>query len=365
MNKDFHYGVIYVVARFAGMAVPEAQTIAHACQYVDDATTDGPLKFREQQSFDRFASAHEMLDYRNAHQDMDERVWAPFHFLPACEGATLDEQVVCRPDSVPARGLVSHILEVHAKAPEDNDLHRLGVCLHTYVDTWAHQGFSGIKSDRNKVTHLTGTHHPTPEHWWNELSAKIEQGEDEFKSLSVDIMSNVGHGAALHYPDRAWVEWSYVNGVGEQVDRNNLPDFLTAAHRACQTIQAFLANSSDFLSQPGLSAEQQAALEALLTTNIHEDDGQRLTALADTLNATGLAELKEPLPPYIAKGTGSWKFLATGISAEGDGSLIVDDRPAWTKNFEASDYRKVHDAIKQHRHFVTEELLLRYDVRLA
>ena len=105
MNKDFHYGIIYVVARFAGMTTVQAQVVAHACQYVDDATTDGPLKFREQQSFDRFASAHEMLDYRNAHQDMDERVWAPFHFLPACEGATLDEQVVGRrPNGTQARG---------------------------------------------------------------------------------------------------------------------------------------------------------------------------------------------------------------------------------------------------------------------
>ena len=33
----------YVVARLAGLADADARTVAHAAQYVDDATTDGPL----------------------------------------------------------------------------------------------------------------------------------------------------------------------------------------------------------------------------------------------------------------------------------------------------------------------------------
>lgn len=37
MNIDFHYGVIYAVARLGGLDVAEARTVAHSCQYVDDA----------------------------------------------------------------------------------------------------------------------------------------------------------------------------------------------------------------------------------------------------------------------------------------------------------------------------------------
>jgi hypothetical protein len=239
MNKDFHYGAIYIIARFAGMPIAGAATVAHACQYVDDATTDGPLQFRDQQSFDRFASAHSMLDYRNELQALDERVWAPFHFLPGAQGATMDEKVVCRPDSDPARGLVRHTLSLHANSPEDNDLHRLGVCLHTYVDTWAHQGFSGLMNDRNHVTELTGSHHPTSGHWLKDLRQYASGVADEIQADVVDRLSNVGHGAALHYPDRAWVNWTYTNGVGETVTRSNLADFLAAADMACRTIQAF------------------------------------------------------------------------------------------------------------------------------
>lgn len=38
MNIAFHYGVIYVMSRLAGMCLKDVQTVAHSCQYVDDAT---------------------------------------------------------------------------------------------------------------------------------------------------------------------------------------------------------------------------------------------------------------------------------------------------------------------------------------
>ena len=88
-----------------------------------------PLRFAGQQSFDRFATAHAMLDYRNGLQAKDERVWAPFHFLPSGEGQTIEQQRVCRPNSTPARLLRQHALNAHKTNPSDNDLHRLGVRL--------------------------------------------------------------------------------------------------------------------------------------------------------------------------------------------------------------------------------------------
>ena len=361
MNIDFHYGVVYIVARWGGLSPQDAQTVAHACQYVDDATTDGPLRFEGQQSFDRFASAHAMLDYRNLLQARDERVWAPFHFLPSGAGETLDEQLVCRPNSAPARELVRHVLHSHAAAPADNDLHRLGVCLHTYVDTWAHQGFSGVLSERNHVQHLVGEWHQTAAHWLSELHGLM----DEAEAKAVGVISKVGHGSALHYPDLPWAEWSYVNGVGEAVSRSNLPDFLEAAAMATRAVQAYVASSDQFEAQPGPSAAQSAALGALLAANTDRDADKRLAQIGATLAGEGLAGLREPLPAYIAKGEGSWKYLATGIQSDDDRLLLNHDRPQWSQTFEASDYRKVHDAIKQHRHFVTEELLLRYNIRLA
>lgn len=365
MNIDFHYGIIYILARFSGLSGPDAEVIAHSSQYVDDATTDGPLKFRDQQSFDRFASAHGMLDYRNALQASDERVWAPFHFLPGARGTTFDERTVCQPDSLPARELINHVLVSHRQSPADNDLHRLGVALHTYVDTWAHQGFSGIISDRNKVTNLVGTHHGTAAHWLGELSTKIEQIADKAKSDVVDLMSGVGHGAALHYPDRPWVKWKYTNGKNQEIERENLPDFIAASNMTYRVIQAYSGNSEAFPEQSGLDLSQTNAISTLLQDNTDVDETKRLEYISNKMKTAGLAGLQEKLPAYIAKGSGSWKHLGTGLTATDDSLGDLAERPAWTPEFEASDYRKVHDAIRQQRIFLTEQLLPKLDIRIA
>jgi len=38
MKKDFHYSVIKILSEKAGFEAEDAQIIAHASQYVDDAT---------------------------------------------------------------------------------------------------------------------------------------------------------------------------------------------------------------------------------------------------------------------------------------------------------------------------------------
>jgi hypothetical protein len=71
MNIDFHYGVVYVAARIGGMTPSNALTVAHACQYVDDATTSGILRFKGGETFERFATAYKLFDYSNTENDLN------------------------------------------------------------------------------------------------------------------------------------------------------------------------------------------------------------------------------------------------------------------------------------------------------
>lgn len=133
MNIDFHYGVIFILARTAGLTRDEAQTVAHACQYVDDATTDGLLKFRDGQRFERFASAHGMIDYRNRINEDNRESWIPFHFVPGGDGATFEDRLVCRPNSAIAQALVCDAL---ARAPPGQRAaspRRDAACLRRYL----------------------------------------------------------------------------------------------------------------------------------------------------------------------------------------------------------------------------------------
>jgi len=46
MQIDFHHAVTYVAVRLAGLSAADASKVAHAAQYVDDSTHDGPIKFK-------------------------------------------------------------------------------------------------------------------------------------------------------------------------------------------------------------------------------------------------------------------------------------------------------------------------------
>lgn len=351
MNIDYHYGVIYAVARLAGLDQKDAQIVAHACQYVDDASTPGILEFVDGESFERFASAHDLFDYVNNSRNKENRVvWAPFHFLPGGEGKTLEERVVCKPNSKIAQEMIAKAIDENAS---ENGLHRLGVSLHVYVDTWAHQGFSGIVSETNKISSLTGDDY-SHENWFEKLKTKLAS---EF----VDVVSGLGHGAALHFPDMPWAKWQYTNGNGEIIERDNLPDFIEAADMACKAIQGFIAGDRNYQTEQGLPAASKESLRGLLGSIQDHDEKKRLQMLSEAVKQGVLFGVQEEVPPYLAKGQGSWKHEATGIVEVDDGV----EPPKWSQKFEDSNYRKFHDAIKEHRFVVTQKILPRHGLRLA
>ncbi|MGF6595833.1 hypothetical protein P3T23_000540 [Paraburkholderia sp. GAS448] len=357
MNIDFHYGVVYIVARVGGLPAGQALTVAHACQYVDDATTPGILRFSGGEIFERFATAHKLFDYSNTEDDKNRLVWTPFHFLPAGEGDTLKERAVCRPDSSVARDVVRRALR---QRQADNALHRLGVTLHSYVDTWAHQGFSGIESDLNRVKSLNAEN-CTHQKWLSHLE---QMTRHLIEDIQRDVLARalpLGHGAALHYPDLPSAKWSYVDGKGDLIERSNPEEFISAADMACRVVQSFVAGREDFESQGGLPADVKAALYKLLANNNNDDELLRLRKVCETVLEGTIPGLKERIPDYVAKGVDSWKFMATGLRSDDDGDI----RPAWTPAFENSDYRRFHDAVKEHRFVVTQEILPAHGLRIA
>lgn len=357
MNIDFHYGVVYIAARVGGMPAGDALTVAHACQYVDDATTTGILRFKGGETFERFATAHKLFDYATTEDDKNRLVWTPFHFLPAAEGTTLHEKAICRPDSVVAREVVRRAIRQQGTP---TGLHRLGVTLHTYVDTWAHQGFAGIESPGNRV-HLLEAQDCTRKGWLERLKNATEHLIERVEENVLTIALPVGHGAALHYPDQPWAKWHYIDGKNEFVQRHNLPEFVQAAEMACRVVRGYLAKREDFETLPGLTEKVKDVLTNLLDTNRNEDDNARLLHIRKMVESGGIPGLKESIPEYVPKGLGSWKHKATGLTHDDD----TGDKPEWTEAFEKSDYRLFHDAVKEHRFVTTQDILPAHGLRIA
>jgi hypothetical protein len=133
---DFHYYVSYYLLRSVGWNDKEAHAVARFAQYVDDApetTPTGP-------------------GFKNARKY--PQVVADYHFFGSTKTLTaLPDDKVARKEitSASAQFLASY------KKAGVSDPHAiwLGRWLHTYADTFAHQGFSGFYSKLNGRGRLT------------------------------------------------------------------------------------------------------------------------------------------------------------------------------------------------------------------
>jgi hypothetical protein len=93
----------------------------------------------------------------------------PFHFLPGNVGKAFTERLVCRENSALAKAMREHHLSYYDKPFA---LELMGVTAHVYADTFAHFGFSGVSSRRNKVKsddiEILGVSDETREFWEKE-----------------------------------------------------------------------------------------------------------------------------------------------------------------------------------------------------
>ncbi|MGZ3772821.1 MAG: DUF6765 family protein [Pseudobdellovibrionaceae bacterium] len=364
MEIDFHFGVTYVVSRIAGLDHNQAQTVATCSQYVDDTVNAGVLNFKTGEAYYRIRTAHDTLDYRMWNKIEERRVWVPFHFLPGNRqlGAHKNDyynRIVCRPNSEIAQAMVQNCI---MKQDRPFGLHQLGITAHVFVDTWAHQGFAGINHPVNIVKDIKLNHPPDRKTFcktWKEVgfwTALIHKLQPIVCDL-IDRWFPMGHGAALHYPDHPFRQWTYKNGQGEVINRNNPKDFLEAADELCKFIQRFVKKDPDAFV-PGLPSADKNLIEKMLTEIVEEDGVKR--------NETWLLAIKKgefsfgPSSPYYCdSGPGSWKFEALGTV---NAKINSCDKFNFKKEFLSSDWKLFHDAAKAHQYEMLTEVLPQFGI---
>ncbi|MEB3295643.1 MAG: DUF6765 family protein [Synechococcales bacterium] len=354
MQIDFHHGATYVCARIAGFDHASASTIAYCAQYVDDATNAGIIRFENGSLFYRISSAHKMLDYRNFQELANHRVWIPFHFLPGNGNllagedppGTFIDKLICRPNSPVAQEMVRDTI-LQPRSPFS--LHRLGIVMHVYVDTWAHQGFAGVNHRVNEAKQLMDQDGKNDRDLLNRLAGYF-----------IGEALPLGHGSVLGHPDKPFLCWSYTNGRGERVVRNNPKDFLEAADQMCRVFQRYRLQDPD-AEVAGLSSADRQQIQTLFHNLTDKDGKVRHQKWLDAI-AAGAFSFGAATVSYQAKGIGSWKYLALGTEKVVDkGDEIYKYHP----NFLRSDWKCFHDALQAHRFYVMHELLPRYGICAA
>lgn len=357
MQIDGHHTLTYIVARLAGYAHKQASIVAYSAQYVDDATNSGKICFKNGAMYYRIASGHKMLDYRNSKALANHQVWIPYHFLPGNGGkpagenpdGTFIRKLVCYPDSHVARDMLRACAKDIGKPYA---LHRLGISMHVYADTWAHQGFAGVNNGINEVKELKSND-----------KALDKSFLDKIYNFFISEAFPLGHGAALSHPDRPSLIWEYKNGLGEEVKRDNAKIFMDAADKMCRAMQCFRRKDKemDIESMPGLP-ENDAKMIFALIKSIKGDTGELrhekwIQEIKKGSFSFGPAELT-----YIPKGKGSWKHKSLGQQAAQDTGR---EEFAYKETFLTSNWKLFHDALQAHRFDVLHDILPKYGICAA
>ncbi len=246
MDVGFHYYVTKVIAEKAGFTPEEAQIIAYACQYVDDANANAPIIIHElphdechpERLINKFClnpscTAHGGIEHiLDAFDLTRKQILFPFHFLP--EGArpgkkTYNYQTV--PASTIATDLVSTAMGQVNTSGADSKLRqraliKLGIALHSYEDTFAHQRFSARNSKvDNFATDIRDAATNKP----------IELFETKGQSF---FGLTIGHGLIVRYADNFDTNITYVDGRGQLVHICNHDRFMQAAQSVFDLLKA-------------------------------------------------------------------------------------------------------------------------------
>ena len=249
MDLDYHYGTVYVLSRWARFCAANANIIATSSQLVDDNIDDNPFSDAEEER-----NIAQGIKVRYSCQNVwgnvtgkgNCEVWIPFHFLPGLEGERQADKLICKKNSVLANKLRDRLLATTL----DNGSFgfRLGVGLHVYADTWAHQEFAGLNNMVNVVKNLIfGKQGST-------VDKMIDMVMDSALAKKINSsLGPLGHMAAVHCPDMPFLWWK--SGERFTDGRKNWDEFLEASEAIYRILQQV---SQEPVT--GLTSEQQNML---------------------------------------------------------------------------------------------------------
>ncbi len=362
MQIDFHHGTIYVLARLAGFEKPDAEKLAYASQYVDDAVHGGLIRFENGAVFKRSFTAHKAMDVSNLDLSDNLDIWMPFHFLPGNGGnpkgdttgiSRFIQRLVAKPNSPVALDMIEEAIR---QAGKPYGLHRFGVALHVYADTWAHQGFAGIIHEINEVEDPKETTEQEDMNWWDRIVDEVKSGVNDILD---DVAPPIGHGRALMLPDLPYISWSYKDGTGEEHSRSNWECFRAAAEHIFEAMTRYLKAVKPQRQLHPLSRNNLDRLENIFKTAKYECGEKRHRAWLEAIKNGTFQLAGQPLADtviYEATGRNSWKYKALGRLDHNSNCY------RYREDFLSSDWKRFHDAAMAHRFYVLHELLPEYGI---
>jgi hypothetical protein len=193
MDIEFHYYINYLVAAEAGFSDKIAEKIAYSAQYLDDNTEAYSIIERGARQYNNLVtqSYHPLLKAKEILE-----LFPVFHFIPGndlVKSSTLRRDGAIRYMSCLPNGKLARKNLIEALT--SNNPYWIGIASHSFVDTWAHQNFTGLKDSYNS----------------------LHQRQD---SKILKLPGQIGHAEVLALPDTPNTTWYDFRLKEMKIDNN-------------------------------------------------------------------------------------------------------------------------------------------------
>lgn len=359
MQIDMHYYGTFGLARAAGINRPSARTIAYAAQFVDDNVAANVDEHDDGSKIYAVPTAHHAGDLSNREDDDQRHIWVPFHFIPGCEGSSFTEQLICRKDSAVAREMVQNALaQGHLPCGD----HLLGLTTHVYEDTFAHYGFSGVSSRRNKVegdSFVLTQDDAVVEAalgqsfgaWMSKHGGLLRNIRARVSGLGELYSGSLGHGAVSNYPDLPFLQWQFTyQQTGETVYHDNPATYLEGAKKVYRMFQEYAARW-DHARDPAGGVPWESIRDKIQWMFAQEGNKWDRAELWKVAAQDGDFGIREEIPEYTAD---EWNDQCDNLEDMDEGAEGLE-----------LDVHRFYRAANYHVHYVLRELLPAHGVMVV
>lgn len=225
MDICFHYFAVKTVARAAGYREEQAQRIAAYSQLMDDYDWQGYLRAENMPDYLKRAGAdviyNETLKIVSpvatgfpSVLDMVELILpraqklivSPFHFIPRNERRVSNGDLRTVPAKLRDGSYISSMLDsleedmASNSIAESDALMKMGMLLHTFADTYAHQLFTGYNNKTNSVKLISAKDNITQADATKEYGYWVEQWISQIEEDLGAEIPTIGHMSVVSIP---------------------------------------------------------------------------------------------------------------------------------------------------------------------
>ena len=211
MNVEFHYYTIYFLALRAGFEEHDAQILACSSQFVDHNI----ISYRVKSGSGEYR-IEPTQNYGFWNESFPADIYLPFHFFPGDVDDAKSRHLDAGVNGLNTTPNSSGVKKLLVSGLETRNLYRVGIALHTYADSWAHQNFSGKMEP------------------WNRIEANSP-------------IPPIGHAQALSKPDTLDLEWTDPRLQAPNDKISNYDRFLQAARRIYKYLATYNRRKFDDL----------------------------------------------------------------------------------------------------------------------